>query len=1750
MSFFTKATAAKSLFLLGLLCPALTGNAQQATVDKSVLSIERNAIDGTPSLIQFSADANWKKGQEQQIFSKYLGVDGVNTQMIQMYRTTTKVGVTTSRYAEYYKGVKVAYGSFTLTEKAGRIHFISGSYYNAPANASALPALTEGTALGKALAQVGATKYMWQDPSAEANLKETYHKPDTSYYPKGQLVWIENFKADKPDRLLHLAYGFNIYAQAPVTRQMVYVDATDGTILYTENLIKHTAASNKTLYSGVVPFVTSRITGPTYTLYDSTRGGGIYTRSVNHNTSVTGVTQINSATNNWPAATTDTGALDVHWGVEKVYDYWFTQQSRNSWDGAGGILLSYVHMNDAGGNMDNAYWDGSEMCYGDGTGCTGAGAAGFFLGPLTSLDVTAHELGHGICQATANLVYASESGAMNEGLSDCWGATVEHWADPHETDGQAKLYFKIGEEIGCGYAPLRSMDFPHNESNPDTYGNNDPFWVNVTGCTPSGGNDQCGVHTNSGVTNKWYYLVISGGTGTNANGTSYSVNAIGWTDAANILYQTELALSSSANYASFRSTSIAQATLLFGACSPQVQSVTNAWYAVGVGTAFVPCTPQIGFTTTTYNVTEKSTATTCPASHTVSIGVKATGTPITGGNPIVTVSAAYGTAVAGTDYTLSGSPITFAAGDTTTHYVTMTVFDNGALNDSKNLVLAMTLNAMGSTATVAPGYDTARITISNDDSGIVNGFAEYHTLNSGTAVTCNTTSALLGNYRKARSQYLLLASEMATAGVRAGVPITQIAFNILTRNYTGAYNGYTISMGNTTAADLSTAFVTTGLTQVYTGNHTTPTIAGTDSIDFVTPFTWDGTSNVVVNICFSGNTGTLGTASDQLSGIDHGSLIVCDHNQSTSGTGTAGCSLNYSGGGQGTARPVMRFKQTPPASKIATVLGNNHTWSVTSGTTVNFWNTSDTSLVATVANPTADLGCTSAALTGAGTGFTPAAFTTGTNRSLKEVTINPTTNGATVTYDATMYLTTTELAGATPSTLFMVKTEQPTDATINASNSTLLTPTLVTGSNFVGFKGTFTVMNNTRIFITDGPLCTAPATTVTASGPTTFCFGGSVTLSAPITTGVTYQWQNGTTNIFGATNSSYTTGAAGNYRVIVTQGSCAGTSTATTVTVNTVNAGTITTTSGTAVCVGQTTVFTDAAGSGTWSSNNTAVATVDAAGNVYGVSSGTTTISYTVSNGCGTAYATQAVTVNANPTVLPITGMVAFCEGATTIFSALPLGGTWSSANPATATVDASGNVGGGTAGTTTISYSVTNVAGCTTYVTTPVTVNATPAATITPSGATTFCPTGSVTLSAPTGTGLSYQWYSNGSIITGATNSSYSTNLGADYTVLVSNGNCSATSATTTVTIDLSATVVPAVSIAATPGLVLCSVPTTITFGATPTNGGTTPTYTWYVNGTSMGTGNSFSYVPATGDQVQCVLNSNAICRLHDTGSSTVTVNIAPPSHPTVAINAIPNDTLCAGVMATFAAIPSFGGSAPSYIWNKNGVNVATGPAYNYIPANGDILKVFMTSNYSCRSQDTAIGGPMTLTVLTSLPNTVTVTSDHATIPHTGSVTFTATAPNGGSSPTYQWYVNGTPVSGATNATYSSSTLGEGDVVTCGVLSSEMCAAPSYAYSAGMVMHWTAGVTNITAGNQLILVPNPNNGTFTIKGTLVTNDETITIQVTNMLGQEVFLTNALVNNNTIDRTISLQQSLASGAYLVNVTTGTGKQVFHMVVNK
>jgi hypothetical protein len=264
-------------------------------------------------------------------------------------------------------------------------------------------------------------------------------------------------------------------------------------------------------------------------------------------------------------------------------------------------------------------------------------------------------------------------------------------------------------------------------------------------------------------------------------------------------------------------------------------------------------------------------------------------------------------------------------------------------------------------------------------------------------------------------------------------------------------------------------------------------------------------------------------------------------------------------------------------------------------------------------------------------------------------------------------------------------------------------------------------------FIAKFSVCTRPVVAA-VSGPVSVCAGSTVTLSDATTGGV---WSSSNTSIATVGSTRVVTGvSAGLDTISYSVTNACGTSNATyAITVNPPPvSGTI---SGAAiVCIGSAVALTDAASGGVWSSSNTGIATAGSAGIVAGISGGTATISYTVTNVCGVSYASHIITVKSFPDPGVITGTTTTCPDSSAQLSDAVAGGAWSSANTGIVTVSSTGALTGVAAGGATISYAVTNICG-TTYATQSVTVNPGPdAGTI--FGPATVCPDSAITLADP----------------------------------------------------------------------------------------------------------------------------------------------------------------------------------------------------------------------------------------------------------------------------------------------------------------------------------------------------------------------------------------------------------------------------------
>ncbi|MGX1274097.1 M4 family metallopeptidase [Streptomyces phaeoluteigriseus] len=344
----------------------------------------------------------------------------------------------------------------------------------------------------------------------------------------------------------------------------VVTDATSGKEIQASEQV-HTG-SGTGQYNGTVT-VGSTPAGSTYQLVDGDRAGQ-RTYDLNQGTSGTGTlfTDDNDVWGDGTPGNRQTAGVDVAFGAAATWDYFKDVYGRNGIRNDGLAAYSRAHY---GNNYVNAFWSDDCFCmtYGDGS----ANAK-----PLTSLDVAAHEMSHGVTSATADLTYAGESGGLNEATSDIFAAAVEF----HAGLAADVPDYLVGEKIdinGDG-TPLRHMDRPSKD------GSSHDYWSSALG-----GVD---VHYSSGPANHFFYLLSEGSGTKTVNGVTYdsptydglAVTGIGIDNAAAVWYRALTTyMTSATNYAGARTATLQAAADLFGAYSPTYLGVADAWAAVNVG---------------------------------------------------------------------------------------------------------------------------------------------------------------------------------------------------------------------------------------------------------------------------------------------------------------------------------------------------------------------------------------------------------------------------------------------------------------------------------------------------------------------------------------------------------------------------------------------------------------------------------------------------------------------------------------------------------------------------------------------------------------------------------------------------------------------------------------------------------------------------------------------------------------------------------------------------------------------------------------------------------------------------------------------------------------------------------------------------------------------------------------------------------------------------------------------------------------
>ena len=491
---------------------------------------------------------------------------------------TDNLGYTHQRFQQFHAGVVVEGAVLVVHEKDGRVEKANG-HLSENIDINVIPTLNEIEAIEQALFHIDATTYAWENEDMERAVKAYKNDEETSFYPNPELVLLSpDFSPQLID--YQLVYKLDIYASKPHERWHIYIDAHTGDEVFRISQIcslceNTSVCTGESYHNGTADFATDLL-DKNY-MRDCNRNILTYNAENTENFYSTDVNLFSDSDCNFIHEQQKEG-VDIHWATIQTYDYFNETFMCPSVDCNGSVIQNWGHFGET--EYNNAFYNGIGFAYGDGDG--------FAYNPFTTLDVIAHEFTHGITHHSAGLIYAYEAGALNESFSDIFAAVIEYLKHNTESAWQADEHWEIGERVtinGGGNAGvgLRNMKDPNILNDPKTYEGN--FWKNQVNCFAGWWNDNCGVHTNSGVQNHWFYLLSDGGIGTNEHDYMYDVSGIGIENAAQIAYHSLTNyLTPTSTYFDARQASIWAAEDLFGIGSSEIQSVIDAWCAVGVGT--------------------------------------------------------------------------------------------------------------------------------------------------------------------------------------------------------------------------------------------------------------------------------------------------------------------------------------------------------------------------------------------------------------------------------------------------------------------------------------------------------------------------------------------------------------------------------------------------------------------------------------------------------------------------------------------------------------------------------------------------------------------------------------------------------------------------------------------------------------------------------------------------------------------------------------------------------------------------------------------------------------------------------------------------------------------------------------------------------------------------------------------------------------------------------------------------------------
>ncbi|MFF4400974.1 M4 family metallopeptidase [Streptomyces sp. NPDC001480] len=591
----------------------------------------------------------------------------------------------------------------------------------------------------------------------------------------------------------------------------VITDATTGKELHRYQAVE--TGTGNTQYSGTVTLNTT-LSGSTYQLYDTTRGGH-KTYTLNNGTSGTGtlMTDSDDVWGTGSGSNTQTAGADAAYGAQETWDFYKNTFGRSGIKNDGVAAYSRVHYSSG---YVNAFWDDDCFCmtYGDGSGNTHA---------LTSLDVAGHEMSHGVTSNTAGLDYSGESGGLNEATSDIFGtAGVEFYANNSSDVGD----YLIGEKIdinGDG-SPLRYMDKPSKD------GGSADSWYSGVG--------NLDVHYSSGPANHMFYLLSEGSGTKTINGVTYNsttsdgvaVTGIGRAAALQIWYKALTTyMTSSTDYAGARTAALNAAAALYGTNSTQYAGVGNAFAGINVGSHITP--PSTGVTVTNPG-SQSSTVGTA-----VSLKISASSTN-SGSLTYAATGLPTGLSINSSTGAITGTPTT--AG---TYSTTVTVTDSTGATGTASFTWTVSSSGGGGTCTSAQllgnqGFESGNTTWTASSGVITN--------ESGQTAHGGSYFAWLDGYGSTHTD-TLSQSVTIPSGCKASLTFYLHVDTAETTSST-AYDKLTVTAGSTTLATYSNLNKASGYSQKtfdlssFAGSTVTLKFTGAEDSSLQTSFVVDDTA--------------------------------------------------------------------------------------------------------------------------------------------------------------------------------------------------------------------------------------------------------------------------------------------------------------------------------------------------------------------------------------------------------------------------------------------------------------------------------------------------------------------------------------------------------------------------------------------------------------------------------------------------------------------------------------------------------------------------------------------------------------------------------------------------------------------------------------------------------------------------------------------------------------------------------------------